>query len=187
MAATRPPRIGVHADATVDGLRRLAAAIKNEGAVACLRISHAGSRGSSRVIGARPLAPSAVRHPNEPDGDVPEAVGQAMLPGIVVAFGDAATRAQAAGFQAVEVHAAHGFLLSQFLSPLTNRRDDDYGGPVGNRSRLHLEVLGEVRRRVAREIAVFVRLGAHDEMRGGLEESTTRAGRPPGSPRPEPI
>ncbi len=162
-------QIGVHADATVDGLRRLAAAIKNEGAVACLQISHAGSRGSSRVIGARPLAPSAVRHPNEPDGDVPEAVGQAMLPEIVVAFGDAATRAQAAGFQAVEVHAAHGFLLSQFLSPLTNRRDDDYGGPVGNRSRLHLEVLGEVRRRVAREIAVFVRLGAHDEMRGGLE------------------
>ncbi len=69
----------------------------------------------------------------------------------------------------MEIHAAHGFLLSQFLSPLTNRRDDQYGGPVENRHRLHLEVLREVRSRLPREIAVFVRLGAHDEMPGGLE------------------
>jgi 2,4-dienoyl-CoA reductase-like NADH-dependent reductase (Old Yellow Enzyme family) len=162
-------QIGVHADSTLDGLSRLADAIKREGAVACLQISHAGSRGSSRVIGARPLAPSAVRHPSEPDGDVPEAIDQALLPGIVKAFGDAAARAKAAGFQAVEVHAAHGFLLSQFLSPLTNRRDDAYGGGVENRGRLHLEALAEVRGRVAPETAVFVRLGAHDEMPGGLE------------------
>ncbi len=162
-------QIGVHTGAAIEGLTRLAAAIKREGAAACLQISHAGSRGSSRVIGARPLAPSAVRHPGEPDGDIPEAVSQAMIPGIISAFGDAAVRAQAAGFQAVEVHAAHGFLLSQFLSPLTNRRDDEYGGPVERRSRLHLEVLREVRSRLRSDVAVFVRLGAHDEMPGGLE------------------
>jgi 2,4-dienoyl-CoA reductase-like NADH-dependent reductase (Old Yellow Enzyme family) len=162
-------QIGVHSDVAIEGLTRLAAAIKREGAVACLQISHAGSHGSSRVIGARPLAPSAIRHPNEPDGDVPEAVSLAMIPAVVAAFADAAVRAQIAGFQAVEIHAAHGFLLSQFLSPLTNRRDDEYGGPVDHRSRLHLEVLREVRKRLPREIAVFVRLGAHDEMPGGLE------------------
>jgi 2,4-dienoyl-CoA reductase-like NADH-dependent reductase (Old Yellow Enzyme family) len=162
-------QVGVHTDAAVDGLGRLAAAIRHEGAVACLQISHAGSRSPSRVIGTRPLAPSAVRHPGEPDGDVPEAISPEMIPEIIRAFGDAAVRAQAAGFQAVEVHAAHGFLLSQFLSPLTNIRDDEYGGPVGNRSRLHLAVLAEVRSRLAREVAVFVRLGAHDEMPGGLE------------------
>lgn len=162
-------QIGVHADAAVEGLSRLATAIKREGAVACLQISHAGSRVSSSVIGARPIGPSAVRHPGEPDGDIPEAVSQPMIPGIIGAFGDAAVRAHAAGFQAVEVHAAHGFLLSQFLSPLTNRRDDEYGGPVERRSRLHLEVLREVRSRLPRGTPVFVRLGAHDEMPGGLE------------------
>jgi 2,4-dienoyl-CoA reductase-like NADH-dependent reductase (Old Yellow Enzyme family) len=162
-------QIGIHTDASIDGLSMLATAIKREGAVACLQLAHAGSRTSSRVIGMRPLGPSAIRHPYEPDGDVPEAISREMIPEILHAFGDAAARAQAAGFQAVEIHAAHGFLLGQFLSPLTNRRDDTYGGVVENRSRLHLAVLGEVRSRVAREVAVFVRLGAHDETPGGLE------------------
>ncbi len=121
------------------------------------------------MVGARPLAPSAVRHPYEPDGDTPEAIDQLMLPDIIAAFGDAAARARAAGFQAVEVHAAHGFLLSQFLSPLTNRRDDEYGGPVENRCRLHLAILTEVLGRVGAGYPVFVRLGAHDETAGGLE------------------
>ncbi len=162
-------QIGVHADAALDGLTRLASAIRQEGAAACLQISHAGSRGSSRLIGAPLLAPSAVRHPGEPEGEIPEAVPEAMVPEIVRAFGDAAVRAQAAGFDAVEIHAAHGFLLGQFLSPLTNRRDDQYGGAVEHRARLHLEVLAEVRARLAPGTPVFVRLGAHDEMPGGLE------------------
>ena len=164
-----PTQIGVHSDATVAGLSRLASAIKREGAAACLQISHAGSRASARVLGTRPLAPSAVRHPYEPEGDTPEAIDAAMLPDIVAAFGDAAARARAAGFQAVEVHAAHGFLLSQFLSPLTNRREDEYGGAVENRCRLHLAVLAEVVSRVGADGPVFVRLGAHDETPGGLE------------------
>ena len=94
--------------------------------------------------------------------------GQAFAD-VIQAFGDAAARARAAGFQAVEIHAAHGFLLGQFLSPLTNRRDDESGGPVENRYRLHLAVLAEVLARVAAGCAVFVRLGAHDETPGGLE------------------
>jgi 2,4-dienoyl-CoA reductase-like NADH-dependent reductase (Old Yellow Enzyme family) len=121
------------------------------------------------VLGARPLAPSAVRHPYEPEGDTPEAVDPATMPDIVRAFGDAAQRARAAGFQAVEVHAAHGFLLGQFLSPLTNQREDEYGGSVENRCRLHLAVLKEVVSRVGADCAVCVRLGAHDETPGGLE------------------
>jgi 2,4-dienoyl-CoA reductase-like NADH-dependent reductase (Old Yellow Enzyme family) len=164
-----PTQIGVHGDATVDGLSRLASAIKSEGAAACLQISHAGSRTSARVLGMRPLAPSAVRHPYEPEGDTPEAIDAVMFPDIVAAFGDAAARARAAGFQAIEVHAAHGFLLSQFLSPLTNRREDEYGGPLENRCRLHLAVLREVVARAGGDCPVFVRLGAHDETPGGLE------------------
>jgi NADPH2 dehydrogenase len=164
-----PTQIGVHSDATVDGLGKLAWAIRREGAAACLQISHAGSRSSSRVLGMRPLAPSGVRHPFEPEGDIPEPIATEMLPDIVRAFGDAAERARAAGFQAVEIHAAHGFLLCQFLSPLTNRREDEYGGSVENRSRLHLAVLNEVLARVDGDCPVSVRLGAHDETPGGLE------------------
>lgn len=162
-------QLGVHSDATIEGLGRLAQAIKREGAVACLQLAHAGSRSSSRVVGARPIAPSAVRHPYEPEGDVPEAITDQMVAEVVRAFGDAAARARAAGFQAVEVHAAHGFLLSQFLSPLTNHRTDEYGGPVENRSRPHQSVLAEVLARVEADCPVFVRLGAHDETPGGLE------------------
>jgi len=168
-----PTQIGVHTDAAVAGLSRLAAAIKREGAAACLQISHAGSRASSRVLGVRPLAPSAVRHPYEPEGDTPEAIDAAGIDDVVTAFADAAARARAAGFQAVEVHAAHGFLLGQFLSPLTNRRGDEYGGPIENRCRLHLAVLKAVASRVGADCPVFVRLGAHDETAGGLELADT--------------
>ena len=162
-------QIGAHTDEMIDGLARLSAAVKAEGATVCLQISHAGSRSSSGVTGQRPVAPSTVRHPYEPDGEVPEAMTPAQIQEVVAAFGAAAARARTAGFDAVEIHAAHGFLLSEFLSPLTNLRDDQYGGDEERRSRLHLEVLAEVRRALEDRLPVFVRLGAHDETPGGLE------------------
>ena len=161
-------QLGVHDGATLEGLSRLAAVIKLEGAAACLQISHAGSRSSSRVLGAPPLAPSPVKHPYEPEGEVPEAVTPSQMAEIAAAFGDAAGRARVAGFDAVEIHAAHGFLLSQFLSPLTNQRTDDYGGPLEHRARFHREVLTAVRSRVGAMFPVFIRLGADDETPGGL-------------------
>ncbi len=162
-------QIGVHADAMVEGLQRLASAIRAEGAVACLQLSHAGSRGSSSVTGHKTLAPSPVRHPYEPAGEIPDALTLDQIRQVSDAFGDAAVRAREAGFDAVEIHAAHGFLLSEFLSPLTNQRADAYGGSEENRSRIHIEVLAEVRRRLAGSGPIFVRLGAHDETPGGLE------------------
>ena len=161
-------QLGVHDDAMIPGLARLAAAITAEGAVACLQISHAGSRTSSAVLGRRPVAPSAVRHPCEPEGEVPEPLTPGGIAEVIAAFGAAAARARQAGFAAVEVHAAHGFLLSQFLSPLSNQRADDYGVSVSGRRRLHLQVAGEVRQRIGHDRAVFIRLGACDEMTGGL-------------------
>jgi NADPH2 dehydrogenase len=161
-------QMGVHDDAMVEGLAGLASAIRGTGAVACLQLSHAGSRSSAKVLGRTPLAPSAVRHPYEPQGDVPEAMTSEAIRETVLAFGSAAVRARRAGFDAVEIHAAHGFLLSEFLSPLTNHRTDGYGGSEDRRVRLHLEVLEEVARR-GDGIPVFVRLGSHDETPGGLE------------------
>jgi NADPH2 dehydrogenase len=162
-------QIGVHGDETIEGLGRLASAIRHEGAVACLQLSHAGSRSVSRITGSRPLGPSEVLHPYVPDGDVPEAMTAPAFGEVVRAFGDAAARARSAGFDAVEIHGAHGFLLGQFLSPLTNHRVDEYGGTLENRCRLHLAVLVEVLARVEAGCPVFVRIGAHDETPGGLE------------------
>ena len=168
-------QIGIHSDATLEGLTRLVEAVKAEGAAACLQISHAGSRAAARVLGEKPVAPSALRHPREPEGDVPEALTPQQIDEVCQAFGDAAVRARTVGADAVELHAAHGFLLSQFLSPLTNQRTDEYGGSVENRSRLHLAVLAEVKRRLGPDFPVFVRLGAHDEMPGGVELNDSRA------------
>jgi len=163
-----PTQIGSHDDTMIPGLARLAAAIRAEGAVACLQLSHAGSRTSSAVIGRSPVAPSAVRHPCEPDGEVPEALSPAGVGEVIAAVGAAAVRAREAGFQAVEIHAAHGFLLSEFLSPLCNQRTDEYGGSPEGRRLLHLQVATEVWHRVGADCAVSVRLGACDEMTGGL-------------------
>jgi 2,4-dienoyl-CoA reductase-like NADH-dependent reductase (Old Yellow Enzyme family) len=162
-------QLGVHNDEMIGGLARLAAAIRSEGAVGCLQLAHAGSKGSSSVLGFSPVAPSAVRNPYEESGDIPAALTQPQIREVIQAFGDAAVRALEAGFEAVEIHAAHGFLLSEFLSPLTNLRTDEYGGALENRVRIHLETSAEVRRRVGAEVPLFIRLGAHDETPGGLE------------------
>lgn len=163
-------QLGVHADGCLDGLTRLATAIRAEGAVACLQISHAGSRTSSTITGgSRPLGPSAIQNPREPRGEVPEAATRKQIGAVAHAFADAAVRAQRAGFHAVELHAAHGFLLSQFLSPLANLRDDEYGGDEQRRGAAPLEVLSSIRQAVGPSFPVFVRLGAHDERPGGFE------------------
>jgi 2,4-dienoyl-CoA reductase-like NADH-dependent reductase (Old Yellow Enzyme family) len=99
---------------------------------------------------------------------VPDELTSAGIAEVVAAFGGAAARAREAGFDGVEIHAAHGFLLSQFLSPLCNRRTDAYGAGADGRRRIHLQVVAEVRRRVGHDRAVSVRLGACDEMTGGL-------------------
>ncbi len=161
-------QIGVHDDACVDGLARLCAAIRAEGAVACLQISHAGARASSRVTGLPVVAASPIATIRENSPDAPAELTKAQIGEVIEAFAAAAARARAAGFDAVEFHAAHGFLLSQFLSPLTNCRTDEYGGDHARRSRIHLEVLAAIRQRAGNEFPVFVRLGMHDERPGGL-------------------
>ncbi len=161
-------QLGAYDDTCLEGLTQLAASIRQEGAVACMQLSHAGSRSSKKVSGEQPLAPSAIPNPRERKDNVPEGASLAQIGEVIEAFASAAERARRAGFDAVELHAAHGFLLSQFLSPLTNHRDDAYGGDDERRSRLCVEVLAAARKRVGPGFPVFVRLGAHDEMPGGL-------------------
>jgi 2,4-dienoyl-CoA reductase-like NADH-dependent reductase (Old Yellow Enzyme family) len=162
-------QMGVHDDEMIPGLARLAQAIKAEGAVACLQLAHAGASTAVSVIGRSPVGPSSMLHPFEQAVDAAEAMTIAEIRQVITAFGGAAARARQAGFDAVEIHSAHGYLLSQFLSPLTNHRDDEYGGNDENRRRLHLDVLDEVRAQVGSDFPVFMRLGVHDEALGGLQ------------------
>ena len=165
------PELGVSDDAFIPGLARLAEAIHAGGAMAVLQISHAGSHSSSRVLdGQLPAAPSAVRNPRAgEEGEVPRVITKAEIDELAAAFGAAARRAVQAGFDGVEVHCAHGFLLSEFLSPITNKRVDDYGGNVENRVRFPVEVIEAVRRVLNRDVPLFCRFPGSDLLPGGLE------------------
>ena len=153
-------QLGIHDDAMVSGLRRLAGAIQAEGTPVCIQINHSGREGSRTVSGLEPVAPSPV--PSGNSAVVPRELEADEIHDLVRLFGEAARRAREAGFDAVEVHGAHGYLLNQFTSPLTNRRGDMYGGSFEARIRFPLEVVREVRRRVGSGLLVLYRLGASD-------------------------
>ncbi|GAB4336414.1 MAG: hypothetical protein Kow0099_09410 [Candidatus Abyssubacteria bacterium] len=153
-------------DDNLEGLKRLAAAIRECGARACLQLNHAG-----RFAGAtaEPVAPSAV----ETFGRTPRALTVAEIKGIAQKFVEAAVRVKKAGFDMAELHGGTGYLLAQFVSPHTNKRDDEYGGSLENRQRFPLEVLAAVRQAVG-DMPVGYRFLADEWLPDGLqlEEST---------------
>jgi 2,4-dienoyl-CoA reductase-like NADH-dependent reductase (Old Yellow Enzyme family) len=165
----------IDSDALLPGLARLAAAVHRHGGRIFAQIAHAGSQ--SLVSGHRPLAPSPVA--NAMTGrDVGEAsVGE--IDTTVEAFGQAARRAVAAGFDGVHVHGANGYLIAEFSSPVTNRRTDAFGGSAEGRDRLALEIVRRVRAEVPPTHALTMKLGFVDAVPGGLglDESVRRAGR----------
>jgi len=152
-------------DASLAGLQQLAQTIRQEGALACLQVNHAGR---FAFAAPAPQAPSAV----ETFGRVPKALTRDDITGIIEKYANAATLAKSAGFDLVELHGGTGYLLAQFLSPRTNQRTDDYGGPLENRQRFALEVVARVRDAVG-DFPVGYRFLADEWLPGGLhlEES----------------
>ncbi len=159
-------QILVHDDRLIPGLRRLVEAIHAEGAKVVMQLTHSGARGFSDIIGAQPAGPWTVM-PLFTD-EVPRPLTIAEMKEIVVSFGEAAHRAMEAGFDSVELHGAHGYLLCQFLSPHTNQRNDAYGGDLEGRLAFPLEVVKEVKTRLGDNIPLFYRFGAEDIVEGGL-------------------
>ncbi|MDU0344363.1 NADH:flavin oxidoreductase/NADH oxidase [Microbacterium sp. KSW2-29] len=179
-----PQDAGLWTDAQAEAWRPVVAAIRARGAVAGVQLGHAGrkastsaplsgARGSVAVAdgGWRTVAPSAIAYA---DFAEPAALDADGIEKVVTDFADAARRAVDAGFQVLELHAAHGYLLHQFLSPLTNHRDDAYGGSFENRTRLLVRVTEAVRA-AAPEAAVFVRFSATDAAEGGWSVDDTVA------------
>jgi 2,4-dienoyl-CoA reductase-like NADH-dependent reductase (Old Yellow Enzyme family) len=138
---------------------------ENDGAI-CMQLVHAGGRTDSTQAGRQPLAPSAVKVEQYPEE--PRELSPADIEQIVTAFGTAAGRAKAYGFDAVQLHGAHGYLINQFLSPLTNRRNDEYGGAIENRCRFLREVYSAVREAVSESYPVMIKLNGADYVDGGL-------------------
>jgi 2,4-dienoyl-CoA reductase-like NADH-dependent reductase (Old Yellow Enzyme family) len=162
-----PKQTGVHSDELVDSLGRMTDAVHEAGGLVALQIVHAGAQTRSEWIGTTARGPSAVIHPSF--GESVEELTRDQISGIVTAFASAARRARAARFDAVQLHAAHGYLINQFLSPQSNRRDDDYGGSIEGRARLCFEIFDAVRAEVGPDFPVFIKLNSEDCVEGGLE------------------
>lgn len=162
-----PGKMGIDRDSLVAPLQELTAAVHGEGGRVFCQLVHAGGQTSAKVIGQVPLAPSALAAPNYLE--LPREPDVAEIAELVAAFAAAAGRAKAAGFDGVQLHGAHGYLINQFLSPLMNRRQDAYGGSLANRMRFLEEVLTAVRREVGSDYPVTIKLTAADHLEGGLE------------------
>lgn len=155
-------------DEFISGMQTLTTTAHKHGAKIAVQLYHGGRE--ARFVKTRhelPLAPSVV--PDDPyyKGNYRE-ITEDEIKEVIDAFGRAARRAKDAGFDAVQIHGAHGYLFSQFLSPFTNRRPDDWGGTLANRLRLHQEVYREVRRNVGENYPVLIKLGVEDGFVGGL-------------------
>lgn len=146
-------QLGIYKDQLVPGLEKLASSIHAVSTPVVMQINHAGRTTSMETTGMKPVAPS-------PNGNARKLRSEEVK-ALVKAFAKAAERAVRAGFDGVEIHGAHGFLLSQFLSPLTNRRLDKYGGSLENRMRFPVEVVQKVKEQVGEKLLLY-RLGADD-------------------------
>jgi 2,4-dienoyl-CoA reductase-like NADH-dependent reductase (Old Yellow Enzyme family) len=178
-----PEDTGIWNDEQQAAWARIVDFVHGQGAKAGIQLAHAGRKGSTysgfdgrdggvpdEDGGWTPVGPSASAFPGLRD---PRALDLDGIRDVVTAFGDAAERAVAAGFDVLEVHGAHGYLLHEFLSPLSNERTDEYGGSFDNRVRLLLEVVAEVRGRVPAGTPVVVRLSATDWTEGGWDDDQT--------------
>lgn len=169
-------QLGIHDDALVPGYRRLAAAIRRHGAIASIQLHHAGRQTNSRVTGHRLIAPSADPCPIKQE--MPHALSVEEIAEVVEWFGQGARRVREAGFDAVELHCAHGYLPAQFLSRRANKRTDDYGGTLEKRFRFVGEVIARIRRETG-AMPLSAKISGHefDEDRGLTLDETPRIAR----------
>ncbi len=161
--------LGIYDDRFIPGLRWLATSIHSGGASASIQLGHGGGHTRADICGETPVAPSAIQHGvfEVTDGTViPKEMTQGDIEFTVAGFAAAAARAEEAGFDCVEIHAAHGYLISQFLNPFENLRTDGYGGALENRARFGLEVLAAVKAAV--RIPVIFRISVDDYFPRGL-------------------
>jgi len=163
--------LSIDSDRFIPGLEKLVKGVHQAETLIALQLIHFGGISKKEVGLCNPMAPSSIRIPGIPairsDNEIPKAMTVEDIEGVVEDFSMASRRAYEAGFDSVEIHGAHGVLFSQFLSPLTNNRDDEYGGSLENRVRLSVRVVRRIRRELG-SYPILYRLGAEDMLPGGL-------------------
>ena len=167
---------GIFDDSYIPGFKRLTSAVHEYGSKIAMQLAHGGRQTKSTLIGAQPLGPSAIPAPALCT-EIPRAMSVDEIEAVVKSFGEAARRAKEAGFDAVEIHGAHGYLVNEFLASNANQRTDRYGGNLKNRAVFALEVVSEIRKSVGPDFPVFFRLSGADYLKGGvtLEEAVAIA------------
>lgn len=175
---------GIWNDAQRDAWARIVRFIHSQGATAGIQLAHAGRKASDYRLfdgpsgttkpkvegGWQTVAPSALAYPGF---DVPQELDHAGIDQVVADFASAARRSVEAGFEVIEIHAAHGYLIHEFLSPLSNLRTDEYGGSLENRARLLLRIVAAIREEIGQDHALFVRFSATDWAEGGWDQEQT--------------
>ena len=161
-----PGKMGIHTDEFADVMKEISQKVHDEDGKICIQLVHAGGQTDSGNAGRQPLAPSALKLDQFPE--LPAEMTVEDIYRVVGAFGAGARRAKDWGFDAVQLHGAHGYLINQFLSPLTNRRTDAYGGSIENRCRFLLEVYEAVRSAVGSDYPVMIKMNGSDNLEGGL-------------------
>ena len=154
-------------DEQLGGLQQLAEAVQQKGGKFCLQLGHAGGQTSSKICGQQPLAPSSLKL--EQYSEIPQEMTLADIEAMIAAFVAAAVRAKLAGCDAIQLHAAHGYLINQFLSPLCNQRSDAYGGDLAGRSRFLLEIVSAVQKANGKDFPLLVKLNGSDNLTDSLD------------------
>lgn len=158
---------GLWEDGQIESHRKLTERVHAAGGKIAAQIYHAGRETSSAVTGVQPIAPSAVREPSMPE--TPRELTIPEIHTLVEQFGDCAKRAKAAGFDAVEVHGAHGYLAGAFASPFSNKRSDEYGGTIRNRARFGMEIIRNIKEKCGEDYPVLYRISSVEYVPGGLD------------------
>lgn len=161
-----PHTPGIWDDKFLPGLTQLASAIKQAGGAACIQLWHGGRQISAKPWGGAPWAPSAIPCPMI--REMPHAMTSEEIHTIISSYGDAALRAKKAGFDAVELHGAHGYLIDEFLNAYSNARTDEYGGNPEKRARFAMEVIRDVRAKVGPDFPVIIRIVGSENVSGGV-------------------
>ena len=160
-----PWQLGIHRDELTSGLEKMTSAVHRSGGKVVLQLAHAGFRAPLELTGGEAMGPSM--QPVE-SGPKCREMTRVDLETVTGAFADGAERAQRSGFDGVQIHSAHGYLLSQFLAPAYNRREDEYGGSLENRARIVMEVLQAIRSRVGPGYPVMIKMNSEDFLPNGL-------------------
>ena len=166
-----PWQLGIYKDELIDGLENMTTAVHAAGGKIVAQLAHAGQLAAKQLTGIIPLVVSDIPGLST---DTRKEITRQDVEEVVVAYGQAARRAKLAGFDGVQIHAAHGYLLNQFLSPAFNRRRDEYGGSMENRARILLEVTQAVRHEVGHNYPILIKMNSRDFIENGLTLEDSR-------------